>query len=157
MKNKFLALICGALLSFFPNCAWANNYEDNSVAVGKSDVGELYVDLDNVQILRKSNAAYLIASVEERYSDKKFMDEIRKKRGLENAVGTLTLYMFDNYGRTYCIVGKHIYDSNGNMCLDLGSDMTIKEVGRNEMLLKIYEVSLKSLEKKSQIRSWGKR
>lgn len=156
MKKKILAFLCGALLSFFPSCTWAAEHAGNYIAVGQSNVGSLYVDLDNVKVVHGESAAFLIVAVEERYQDQGFIADIRSTEGLENAVGMLTLYMFDNFGRTYCIVAQHIYDDKGNICLNLGNDMEIKDVGNDKTLLKIYEVALKSMESKAKVPSWGR-
>lgn len=155
MKDKIIALICSLVIYFFPGCSWAANLSENYTEIGKSDVGILYVNLDNIQTLRKENTFFLVASVEERYTDKKFLEDIRKEEGLAQAAGMLTLYVFDNHCTNYSIAHQYIYDNENNICLDLGGDMVIRSVGNDKNLLKIYEVALKHIEsKQKQNKKW---
>lgn len=150
MKEKILALICSLLIYLFPNSSWAASHISNYVEAGRTEVGSLYINLDNIQTVRKNNEFFLITSVEERYTDQKFLADIRQSEGLEKAVGMLTLYVFDNHGASYAIARQYIYDQENNICLDLGSNMQMQNVGTDRNLLNLYEVSLKSIERKQK-------
>lgn len=155
MKEKILALLCSFIIYFFPSCSWAANHVSDYVEVGPSDVGTLYINLSAIQTLRKEDNFFLVTAVEERYKDPEFLADIRSSEGLENAMGMLTLYVFDNRGSQYSIAKQYIFDKDNNVCLDLGSNMSMQNVGTDKDLLKIYELSLKHIETKQKSnKSW---
>lgn len=148
MKKNIIAFLCAIAFCIFSfvSVAAAATYAE----AGKSDVGMLYVDLEQVQALRKDNSYFLITAVEERYTDQKFLTTLRQSEGLEKAAGMLTIYMFNNNGSSYSVAHQYLFDIDNNICLDLGGNLAVQDVGNDKTLLKIYEVSLKHIESKQK-------
>ena len=71
---------------------------------------------------------------------------------MENAVSTLALYMFTNDGRFYCMVQRYLIDSEGKVCVDLGSDMQFRAIDE-KILTDVYTASLKVLEDKKRFQN----
>lgn len=155
MKRKLLAILCSLILYFSPASSWAAE-QPNYIEIAPTEIGTLYVDLNQVQTMRKDNTYYLLTAVEERYSNEEFLADLRQEEGLENAAGMLSMYMFDNRGYSYCEFKKCIYDTDGKIILDFGGEMAMQQIGDNKTILDIYTVSLKHLEEKKQTKRWLK-
>ena len=75
---------------------------------GATVLGNLYVDTAKTSTVHKAGAYYLTVFAEERYTDKIFLQEIRKDEDLQNVVGAVYLYLFDNRGSSYCIAAHYL-------------------------------------------------
>ena len=118
---------------------------------GPTDVGMLYVDTSQTNTVQKNGAYYLVVSAEEKYTDQKFLAELHKEKSLKNVIGAVYLYLFDNKGSSYCIVGNYLIDAQGKVCLDYGSDMKMKKLtAKDKTMLNAYTLCLKALENKKR-------
>lgn len=123
--------------------------------VGNSDYGVMYIYPDTVEAVKKDNKYYVVVSAEDRYTDKKFLAELRQGENMQNAVSTLCLYMFTNDGRFYCMPQRYLIDNEGKVCVDLGSDMQFKGIDE-KILTQVYTISLKVLESKQRFQDMMK-
>ena len=118
---------------------------------GATDLGNLYVDTAKTSTVHKAGAYYLTVFAEERYTDKIFLQEIRKDEDLRNVVGAVYLYLFDNRGSSYCIAAHYLVDAKGQVCLDYGSDIQMKALSaQDKTMLNAYTICLKALENKKR-------
>ena len=118
---------------------------------GATDLGNLYVDTAKTSTVHKAGAYYLTVFAEERYTDKIFLQEIRKDEDLQNVVGAVYLYLFDNRGSSYCIAAHYLIDAKGKVCLDYGGDMQMKALSaKDKTMLNAYTLCLKALENKKR-------
>lgn len=102
----FVALIfvvCGCIYWFRPIKEVQAEVQPQLQEVGKSDFGTVYIDTNTIDTVKKNNVYYLIVSVEERYTDETFLQQLRQSEETKDAVSALDLYMFTNDGRYYCI------------------------------------------------------
>ena len=120
---------------------------------GSTKVGTLYVDTDKTSAVKKEGAYYLTVFAEEKYTDKVYLDILHKNEKLKNVVGAIYLYLFDNRGSSYCIAAKYLVDNKGQVCLDYGSDMKMKQLtAKDTTMLNAYTLCLKALENKNRIK-----
>lgn len=124
--------------------------------VGNSDLGTVYIDTDTIEVVKKEGNFYLVVSAEEHYKESDFLTELRKDEDLKDTVSSLTLYMFTNDGRYYCMPQKYLIDSQGKVCGDLGSSMQLQMID-DEITAKIYTNALKILEDKKRFQDMMKR
>ena len=118
---------------------------------GTTDLGNLYVDTAKTSTVYKSGAYYLTVFAEERYTDKIFLQEIRKDEDLQNVVGAVYLYLFDNRGSSYCIAAHYLVDAKGKVCLDYGGDMQMRKLtAKDTTMINAYTLCLKALENKKR-------
>lgn len=118
---------------------------------GTTDLGTLYVDTSKTGTVEKQGAYYLTVFAEEKYSDKVFLTELRKDEDLQNVVGAVYLYLFDNRGSSYCIAAHYLVDDKGKVCLDYGGDMQMKALtAQDKTMLNAYTLCLKALENKKR-------
>ena len=118
---------------------------------GTTDLGNLYVDTSKTSTVHKAGAYYLTVFAEERYTDKIFLQEIRKDEDLQNVVGAVYLYLFDNRGSSYCIAAHYLVDAKGKVCLDYGGDMQMRKLtAKDTTMINAYTLCLKALENKKR-------
>ena len=154
--------VCGMTYGIGPNSV-ADGIGPNSVAeaateqrIGNSDYGIMYIYPDTVEAVKKDGRYYVVVSAEDRYTDKKFLAELRQGENMQNAVSTLCLYMFTNDGRFYCMPQRYLIDNEGKVCVDLGSDMQFRGIDE-KILTQVYTASLKVLESKQRFQNMMKR
>jgi len=141
-------LICAvtAIMTFFTGTAIAQNMQQ----AGNTECGILYADMDSVKIVKKDGKFYLMVFGEERYTDKQFLKKLHEGDGMGKVVSAIYLYLFNNNGTAYCIAANYLVDSEGKVCLDLGNDLVMKTIRKEDKaLLNVYTMSLKSLELKN--------
>lgn len=124
--------------------------------IGETNTGVVYIDIDTIETVKKGENFYLIVSAEEHYKESSFLTELRKDEDLKDTVSSLTLYMFTNDGRYYCMPQRYLIDSQGKVCGDLGSDMKLQMID-DEIISKIYVNALKTLENKQRFKGIMKR
>lgn len=124
--------------------------------VGETNIGVVYIDTDTIETVKKGENFYLIVSAEEHYKESSFLTELRKDEDLKDTVSSMTLYMFTNDGRYYCTPQKYLIDSEGKVCGDLGSDMSLKMID-DKIIAEIYTSALKTLEDKNRFQNMMKR
>lgn len=124
--------------------------------VGNSDLGTVYIDTDTVEVVKKDGQYYLIVSAEEHYKESNFLTELRKDEDLKDTVSSLTLYMFTNDGKYYCMPQRYLIDSQGKVCGDLGSNMQMQMID-DKVVSKIYTSALKSLSDKKRFQNMMRR
>lgn len=158
--KKFVLIVIGLLIGV---CDMAYGIDSNNVAeaaieqkVGNSDYGIMYIYPDTVEAVKKDDKYYVVVSAEDRYTDEKFLSELRQGENMQNAVSTLCLYMFTNDGRFYCMPQRYLIDNEGKVCVDLGSDMQFKGIDE-KILTQVYTASLKVLESKQRFQGMMKR
>ena len=118
---------------------------------GATDLGNLYVDTAKASTVHKAGAYYLTVFAEERYTDKIFLQEIRKDEDLQNVVGAVYLYLFDNRGSSYCIAAHYLVDAKGKVCLDYGGNMQMRKLtAKDTTMINAYTMCLKALENKKR-------
>lgn len=120
-----------------------------SKLVGNTDVGTVYIDTNNIKVVKKDNQYYLVVSAEEFYNNKDFLSSIRASDELKNASSEMTIYMFTNDGKYYCMPERYIIDNKGNICTKLGADMKLQMIDE-PILSKIYVTALQSLNVRAQ-------
>ena len=123
--------------------------------IGETNTGVVYIDIDTIETVKKGENFYLIVSAEEHYKESSFLTELRKDEDLKDTVSSLTLYMFTNDGRYYCMPQRYLIDSQGKVCGDLGSDMKLQMID-DEIISKIYVNALKTLENKQRFKGMMK-
>lgn len=120
---------------------------------GKTSVGTLYVNAAKTEAVQKNGAYYLVVYAEEKYTDKVFLEKLRKNKILKDVASTVYLYLFDNRGSSYCTVAKYLIDKQGKVCLDYGSDMQMKQLtAKDKTMLNAYTLCLKALENKKRLK-----
>ena len=124
--------------------------------VGNSDYGVMYIYPDTVEAVKKDNRYFVVVSAEDRYTDEKFLAELRQGENMQNVVSTLYLYMFTNDGRFYCIPQRCLIDNEGKVCVDLGKDMQFRAINE-KILVEVYIASLKVLESKERSQNMGEK
>lgn len=120
-----------------------------SKLVGNTDVGTVYIDTNNIKVVKKDNQYYLVVSAEEFYNNKDFLSSIRASDELKNASSEMTIYMFTNDGKYYCMPERYIIDNKGNICTKLGADMKLQMIDE-PILSKIYVTALQALNVRAQ-------
>ena len=119
---------------------------------GATKVGTLYVDTEKTSAVKKDGAYYLTVFAEEKYTDKVYLDILHKNEKLKDVVGAVYLYLFDNLGSSYCVAAKYLIDAKGQVCLDYGSDMKMKQLtAKDTTMLNAYTLCLKALENKKRL------
>lgn len=151
----FVALIfvvCGCIYWFRPIKEVQAEVQPQLQEVGKSDFGTVYIDTNTIDTVKKNDVYYLIVSVEERYTDETFLQQLRQSEETKDAVSALDLYMFTNDGRYYCIPQRFLVDKDGKVCSNLGSDMQMKPIDE-KIISDIYVKALKVLEDRQRFQS----
>ncbi|WP_303996589.1 hypothetical protein [Megamonas hypermegale] len=148
----FVIIICIVFVAAFMWLRPHDKVQAQQQEVGKSDFGVVYIDTDTVDTVKKDNMYYLIVSVEERYTDETFLQQLRQSEETKDAVSALDLYMFTNTGGFYCVPQRYLVDKDGKVCADLGSDMQMKPVDE-KIISDIYVNALKVLENKQRFQS----
>ena len=141
--------VCSMITMIYPD---KTVYASEEQKVSNSDYGEMYIYPDTVEAVKKDKRYFVVVSAEDRYTDEKFLAHLRQGKNMENAVSTLALYMFTNDGRFYCMVQRYLIDSEGKVCVDLGSDMQFRAIDE-KILTDVYTASLKVLEDKKRFQN----
>lgn len=136
------------IVKFWPNKAQAA--QENYLPVVKTDFGTVYLDTDSVQAVKKNESYYIVFTAEERYTDKEFLNTLRQGEDMQDVVATLYLYMFSNDGAYYWVPNHYLIDSQGKICVDLGS-IKAQSVSGDAVLLKLYSSALKVMEDKKRL------
>ena len=148
----FLFIICivcvVAVICLYPH----NKVQAQQQKVGNSDFGVVYINPDTVEAVQKDNVYYLVVSVEEVYTDEKFLEQLRSGEDMQEAVSALDLYMFTNDGRFYCTPQRYVIDKSSKVCADLGGDVQMKPVDER-IITDIYVSALKVLENRQRFQS----
>lgn len=149
---KLKSLILGIAIVFSSLFFTISNVQAYGLELaGPTDVGMLYVDTSQTNTVQKNGAYYLVVSAEEKYTDQKFLAELHKEKTLKNVIGAVYLYLFDNKGSSYCVVGNYLVDGQGKVCVDYGSDMKMKKLtAKDKTMLNAYTLCLKALENKNR-------
>lgn len=126
----------------------------NLQKAGETDVGVLYVDVDSAQSLSKDGQLYLAVFAEEQYTDADFLNLLHEDESLQNAVGAMYLYLFNNNGTEYTVAAHYIIDKDGNVCLDMGGETAVQQTNGNKEMLNVYTKALDALNKKVQQNKW---
>ena len=126
----------------------------NLQKAGETDVGVLYVDVDSVQSLSKSGQLYLAVFAEEQYTDADFLNLLHEDESLQNAVGTMYLYLFNSNGTEYTKAAHYIIDKDGKVCLDMGGETAVQQTKGSKGMLNVYTKALDALNKKMQQNKW---
>lgn len=116
---------------------------------GDTDCGTLYVDTDTVKTVKKDGQYYLAVAAEEKYTDAEFLNSLRQGEDMQQAAAVY-LYLFDNRGANYCIAAAYIVDTDGKVCADIGSNMTLLPVGKDKTMSNAYSIALKALESRNR-------
>ena len=146
--KKFCLIFLLLLICLVPLSAGAQNLEQ----VGKTDVGILFVDTDNVQSVKQDGIFYLAVLAYEKFTDAEYLQALREDEDLAQATGAVYMYLFDNRGANYCIASHYIVDAETKICVDLGVDMRLQSCPGNKTLLEAYTKALKALENKNRWR-----
>lgn len=146
--KKFCLIFLLLLICLVPLPAGAQNLEQ----VGKTDVGILFVDTDNVQSVKQDGIFYLAVLAYEKFTDAEYLQALREDEDLAQATGAVYMYLFDNRGANYCIASHYIVDAETKICVDLGVDMRLQSCAGNKTLLEAYTKALKALENKNRWR-----
>ena len=117
---------------------------------GNTDCGTLYVDTDTVKTVKKDGQYYLAVAAEKRYTDAEFLASLRQGEDMQQATAAVYLYLFDNRGANYCIAAAYIVDTEGKVCADVGSNMTLLPVGKDKTMSNAYSIALKALENRNR-------
>lgn len=117
---------------------------------GNTDCGILYVDTDTVKTVKKGGQYYLAVAAEEKYTDAEFLASLRQGEDMQQAAAAVYLYLFDNRGANYCIAAAYIVDTEGKVCADIGSNMTLLPVGKDKTMSNAYSIALKALENRNR-------
>lgn len=117
---------------------------------GNTDCGTLYVDTDTVKTVKKGGQYYLAVAAEEKYTDAEFLASLRQGEDMQQAAAAVYLYLFDNRGANYCIAAAYIVDTEGKVCADIGSNMTLLPVGKDKTMSNAYSIALKALENRNR-------
>ena len=120
---------------------------------GNTDCGTLYVDTDTVKTVKKDGQYYLAVAAEERYTDAEFLASLRQGEDMQQATAAVYLYLFDNRGANYCIAAAYIVDTEGKVCADVGSNMTLLPVGKDKTMSNAYSIALKALENRNRFQN----
>ena len=122
---------------------------DNFIYAGLTELGTLYVDVDQTTIVKKDDQYYLAVCAKEKYSNNKFLKMFLKNENLKNVVGAFHIFLFDNICSSYCVAANYLIDKDDNMCLDYGANMNVKELtAKDTAMLNAYTLCLKALELK---------
>ena len=112
------------------------------------------MDTDTVKTVKKDGQYYLAVAAEERYTDAEFLASLRQGEDMQQATAAVYLYLFDNRGANYCVAAAYIVDTEGKVCADVGSNMTLLPVGKDKTMSNAYSMALKALENKNR---WQKK
>ena len=126
-------------------------FEENAKSTLLNILYKIETGYKDIETVKKDGHFYLIVSAEEHYKESDFLTELRKGEDLKDTVSSLTLYMFTNDGRYYCMPQRYLIDSQGRVCGDLGSSMQLQMID-DEIIFKIYTNALKTLEDKNRFR-----
>ena len=141
--------VCSMITMIYPD---KTVYASEEQKVSNSDYGEMYIYPDTVEAVKKDDRYFVIVSTEDKYTDEKFLAQLRQGENMQNAASTLCLYMFTNDGRFYCMPQRYLIDSEGKVCADLGSDMQFRAIDE-KILTDVYTAALKVLEDKKRFQS----
>ena len=151
MKRRLIFLLC-LLLVCFANVAAAQNLEK----LGSTKSGDLYIDKDNVQPLRRGNALFVLVQAEIHYNKETLPKLQAMKPELSTAVEVVQLYLFNNNGTQAALLKSLYTDKDGNVVYTLEGSPELKPVqSRLQMLL--YEKALAELEHQKSINDMMKR
>lgn len=114
----------------------------NWVRIGGSMVGELYADRDSLQPYTKDGSLYLGIMVQEKFTNREFLNIMRKNPGLEELTSSLTLYMFGVKERSYFIASQFYLDTHDMVCLDMGAEEYLRPVSSEKAVQMIFEYTL---------------
>ena len=129
---------------------------DNFIYAGLTELGALYVDIENTSIVQKDGQQFLAVYAKEKFTDTVFSKLLRKDANLKNVVGSFTLYLFDNTCSNYCVAASYLIDKDENICLDYGSSLKMKELtAKDTAMLNAYTLCLKALELKQNEQDAG--
>lgn len=156
MEIMSIFILCVIIIGIFFFKPIKHAEAQASKMVGNSDLGTVYIDTDTVEVVKKDGQYYLIVSAEEHYKESNFLTELRKDEDLKDTVSSLTLYMFTNDGKYYCMPQRYLIDSQGKVCGDLGSNMQLQMID-DKIISKIYTSALKTLEDKKRFQNMMKR
>ena len=117
---------------------------------GNTDCGTLYVDTYMVKTVKKDGQYYLAVAAEEKYTDAEFLASLRQGEDMQQAAAAVYLYLFDNRGENYCVAAAYIVDTEGKVCADIGSNMTLLPVGKDKTMSNAYSIALKALENRNR-------
>lgn len=140
-----ICVIAAALYYVFQPAKSAEAADEQHV--GSSSVGEVYVISSSVETVKKDGRYYLVAGVEERYTDQALLADLQSSAATKDAVAELCIYMFTSDGRYYCRPQRYLIDAQGKVCTDLGSDMQLQMID-SALISDIYKTALKAAEKK---------
>ena len=122
---------------------------DNFIYAGVTELGTLYVDIENTSIVQKDGQQFLAVYAREKYTDTVFSRILSKHANLKNVVGAFSLYLFDNTCSSYCVAASYLIDKDDNICLDYGSNLKMRELtAKDDAMLNAYTLCLKALELK---------
>lgn len=123
--------------------------------VVSTEYSKLYLDSGSVATVKRGQEYFLLAAVEERYTDEDFLAELHKDKELSQVVASSYLYLFDNRGATYRIGAWYFIDENGKVCQDMGKNMTDQPVDKS--LTKVYEAALAIIEGQKRMQRFSHR
>lgn len=147
MKSAIIILL--TLLMTFLSCQ--SSYAQTMTTIGRTSNGELFLDEDSVQPLKKDLRLYLLFTVEEHYTNAKFLQNLRNSKSeLANVTRAAYLYLFTNDGLHYAIPKRMLLEDDGTVALDLGGSMKLQPV-KSKLLLSAYEKALQSLERQQML------
>lgn len=156
IRKKYLFIMVCLLMGVFTMAYGINPQKaqaaQNEQKIGNSDYGVMYIYPDTVEAVKKDDRYFVIVSAEDRYTDEKFLAQLRQGENMQNAVSTLALYMFTNDGRFYCMPQRYLIDGEGKVCTDLGSDMQFRAIDE-KILTQVYTAALKVLESQKRFQS----
>ena len=148
---KWKSLILAVAVFFSSLFAITGAHAQDLQMAGATDIGMLYVDTAKTGTLYKDGAAFLTVHAEEMYTDQTFLAELQKDKDLKKVIGAAHLYLFDNKGSSYCVAASYLFDAQGKVCLDYGSDMRMKKLtSKDKTMLNAYTLCLKALENKKR-------
>lgn len=137
------ALLLALCFLLFP-CS--SSYCQILTPIGVTPNGQLFLDEDSIQPLKKESQLYLLVAVEEHYTNQEFLMRLHQSRSeLKKVTRAAYLYLFTNDGLRYAIPQRLLLDNDGNVALDLGGLMEQQPV-QSKLLLQTYEKALSVLE-----------
>ena len=156
---KWKSIILSLAITIGSWCLYMGNVQAQGLQfAGATDLGNLYVDTAKTSTVQKAGAYYLTVFAEEKYTDKIFLQEIRKDEDLQDVVGAVYLYLFDNRGSSYCIAANYLVDAKGQVCLDYGGDMQMRKLtAKDTTMINAYTMCLKALENKKRFQKFDKK
>lgn len=149
MKSKFSLLLTVLLIML---CSFCDAASKDLIKIADTSNGSIYVDTSSVAPVAKNNKMYMLVSMEEHYTNSKYLTKLRNSDPkLKKVNMRVFLYMFNNNGTQYCMPGRFMVDVDGNICLDMGADLVMKPVNKSVILVKTYETAYTVLERKQKM------